>query len=78
VRTSINDLIATLSSLLGRELDVQHLPARDGDVPHSQACGSALRDLFPSAQPVPLETALGRTVEWMQELVGSEVVRSTA
>jgi UDP-glucose 4-epimerase len=77
-RTSLNDLIGELSALLGRELDVVHRPARKGDVPHSQASGSALRGLFPSARPVPLDAALRRTVEWMQRLVTSEPWRSTA
>jgi UDP-glucose 4-epimerase len=77
-RNSLNDLIALLSALLGRELDVVHRPARNGDVRHSQASGRALRGLFPSVQPVPLEAALCRTVEWVKRLVNSEAARSTA
>ncbi|MCP2243611.1 NAD-dependent epimerase/dehydratase family protein [Lentzea aerocolonigenes] len=77
-RTSLNELITKLSALLGRELDVVHRPARNGDVPHSQASSSALRGLFPSVRPVPLEASLCRTIEWMQRLVSSEPSRSTA
>ncbi len=77
-RTSLNDLIGMLSALLGRELDVVHRPARDGDVRHSQASWNALRGLFPSVRPVSLEAALCRTVEWMERLVTPEPSRSTA
>jgi UDP-glucose 4-epimerase len=77
-RTSLDELIALLSALLGRELDVVRGPARNGDVRHSQASGSALRKLFPSVQPVPLEAALTRTIEWMERLVTSEISRSNA
>ncbi|GAB2834411.1 NAD-dependent epimerase/dehydratase family protein [Lentzea nigeriaca] len=76
-RTSLNDLITMLSALLGRTLDVVHRPARIGDVRHSQASGDTLRELFPSVQPVPLEEALRRTIEWMKRLVASETSRST-
>ncbi|NGY58060.1 NAD-dependent epimerase/dehydratase family protein [Lentzea sp. NEAU-D13] len=77
-RTSLNDLIGKLSALLGRELDVLHRSARNGDVRHSQASGTTLRGLFPSVQPVSLEVALRKTVEWMERLVTSEISRSTA
>lgn len=77
-RTSLNDLIVALSALLGRELEVVHGPARNGDVRHSQASGSALHELFPSVQPVSLETALTGTVEWMKRLLASEMSRSSA
>ena len=68
-RTSLNDVIGMLSALLGRRLDVVHHPARTGDVRHSQASAVALRRLFPMIEPLPLEMALCRTVEWMESLV---------
>lgn len=77
-RTSLNDLIAVLSALLGRELEVVHRPARNGDVRHSQASASALHRFFPSVRPVSLEVALTSTIEWMERLVASEISRSTA
>jgi UDP-glucose 4-epimerase len=76
-RTSVNEVIALLSAVLGRHLDVVHHPPRTGDVRHSQASGAALRSLFPLSEPVPLEVALCRTVEWMQPLVETTEQRST-
>lgn len=76
-RTSINEIIAVLSAVLGRRLDVVHHPPRTGDVRHSQASGAALRSLFPLSEPVPLEVALCRTVEWMQSFVETTAQRST-
>ncbi len=64
--TSLNDLIAELSGLLGRELQVDHHPPRAGDVRHSEADSTVLRGLFPDVRPVPLPTGLGRTVDWFR------------
>jgi UDP-glucose 4-epimerase len=65
-RTSVNDVIALLSAVFGRRLDVVHQPSRAGDVRHSQASAVVLRRLFPLVEPVPLDVALRRTVEWME------------
>ena len=67
-RTSLNEVIVMLSALLGRRLDVEHRPARIGDVRHSQASVAVLRGMFPRIEPLPLELALCRTVEWMEPL----------
>ncbi|GLZ30107.1 NAD-dependent dehydratase [Lentzea sp. NBRC 105346] len=76
-RTSINELIALLSALFGRELDVVRRPARAGEVRHSQASGSVLRRAFPRVKPMPLEIGLSRTIEWAERLLHAEN-RSTA
>jgi UDP-glucose 4-epimerase len=67
-RTSLNEVIVMLSALLGHRLDVEHRPERAGDVRHSQASVAVLRGLFPKIDPLPLELALCRTVEWMEPL----------
>lgn len=67
-RTSLNQLIRLLEEVLGRPLERQTLPARKGDVPHSQASAERLRSLFPAADPVPLEEGLRATVQWFEEL----------
>ena len=64
-RTSVNEAVAVLSELFGRELPVTHGPPRPGDVRHSQASNAALRRLFPAITPVPFRTGVARTVEWM-------------
>lgn len=67
-RTTLLDAIALLGGILGRRLDVEHLPPRPGDVPHSQADGTRLHATFPDLSPVPLRTGLGRTVAWFETL----------
>ncbi|CCG01348.1 NAD-dependent epimerase/dehydratase family protein [Blastococcus saxobsidens] len=70
-RTTLMEVVAMLGEILGRRLEVEHLPTRPGDVPHSQADDSRLRALFPELSPVPLRTGLERTVAWFEELAGS-------
>jgi UDP-glucose 4-epimerase len=65
-RTSLNEMIAELGRLLGRELRVERLPPRAGDVRHTQADTSRLRELFPDVVPTPLTDGLAATVEWFR------------
>ncbi|GAA3180934.1 SDR family oxidoreductase [Blastococcus jejuensis] len=67
-RTTLMEVIDLLGDILGRRLDVEHLPTRAGDVPHSQADHGRLRALFPELGPVPLRTGLERTVAWFESL----------
>ena len=64
-RTDLNAVIALLEDLLGHELPVEHQPTRAGDVAHSQADNTALRDLFPDVVPTELADGLAATVAWM-------------
>ncbi|WP_372727430.1 NAD-dependent epimerase/dehydratase family protein [Nocardioides sp.] len=66
-RTSLLDLIALIEQGIGRSVEVEHRPARTGDVPHSQADNSVLRGLFPSLDPVPLEEGVRATIAWMEQ-----------
>lgn len=63
-RTSLNELIELLSETIGQQLEVEYREPRKGDVPHSQADCSRLRNLFPDLEPVPLEKGLRATVDW--------------
>lgn len=65
-RTDLRTVVGLLEELLGHPLDVEHLPSRVGDVPHSQADGSLLRSLFPDVEPVPLGDGLARTLDWFR------------
>lgn len=67
-RTSLLQLIAKLSELIGREIDVTFGPARAGDVRDSQADGVRLRIFFPGCAPVPLEIGLANTLDWFRGL----------
>jgi UDP-glucose 4-epimerase len=67
-RITLLELADLLGSILGRELPIELGPPRAGDVPHSQADQTRLRELFPDAQPVDMETGLRRTVDWFRTL----------
>jgi UDP-glucose 4-epimerase len=65
-RTDLLSLIELLEREFGCELKRDHLPARVGDVPHSQADSSKLRAAFPVVKPTPLGAGLVETVRWMR------------
>jgi UDP-glucose 4-epimerase len=69
-RTDLLTVVSLLESILGRELPVEHLGPRSGDVRDSQADHARLRALFPGVVPVDLETGLRRTVEWFRSRAG--------
>ncbi len=62
--TSLNELTATLATVLGVPLDVRHAPARAGDILPSRADISRARRELGFAPVVDLEEGLRRTVEW--------------
>lgn len=62
--TSLNHLIAVLEVSLGRSLPRREEPVRPGDVRHSQADTTVLRELFPQVTPEPLESGIRRTLDW--------------
>lgn len=66
-RTTLRELISLLEERLGHQVEVDRLPVRAGDVPHSQADGSLLASLFPGLDPVPLMDGLDRTIGWFRE-----------
>ena len=65
-RTTLLEVIARIQAQLGRRVSVEHVDPRAGDVRHSQASNEALRSLFPSVSPVPLDDGLATTIEWMR------------
>ena len=65
-RVSLLEVIENLSSILGRDLPIEHLEPRVGDVPRSQADASTLQSLFPSISPTPLREGLEQTVAWFE------------
>lgn len=64
-RTNLIELIELIGAETGRDLTVEHGPDRAGDVKHSQADNSSLRELFPDLAPVALEQGVRETVRWM-------------
>ena len=67
-RTDLLTLVGLLGEVVGRELAVDHLPARAGDVRHSQADNRRLVELFPEVEPVGLRDGLEATVAWLAGL----------
>lgn len=69
--TTLLELIDIMSAELGRELPVEFVDPRPGDVRQSQADGERIRELFPSVSPVPLAEGIAATVEWYRGLRSS-------
>lgn len=66
-RTTLLELIGVIEEIVGYEVSTVHVPSRPGDVPHSQADGSRLQELFPDVIPVDLRTGIRRTVSWFRQ-----------
>lgn len=64
--TTVGHLADSLEELLGEPVKREYCSPRVGDVPHSQADSSKLRELFPLVEPVDLQTGLHDTVEWFR------------
>jgi UDP-glucose 4-epimerase len=65
-RVTLLELADAVADALGRELAREHLPPRAGDVAHSQADSTQLRQLFPDVVAVPFDDALRATVDWFR------------
>jgi nucleoside-diphosphate-sugar epimerase len=66
-RTSLNQLVAWLNSILGTDLQPAYEAARAGDVRHSVADVSRARELLGYAPAVSLQHGLERVVAWFRE-----------
>lgn len=64
--TTLLQLLDLIRAELGTDFEVEHLPARAGDVKHSQAKNDQLRSLFPDVEPVPLEQGIQETTAWFR------------
>lgn len=69
-RRNLLEVVAELEKLLGRSLEVEHGPARTGDVRDSQADQRRLWELFPDVTPVAFADGLEATVRWMERRSG--------
>ncbi len=66
LRITLNELIDRLATLVDAPLLVEHVENRRGDVPHSQADPTLLREHFPTIEPTSFDDALLATVDWMR------------
>lgn len=64
--TTLNQLVDAIAAAAGRTPKVEHRRPRAGDVLHSQADNTTLRQLFPEVTPVSLEQGLAETVAWFE------------
>lgn len=69
--TTLNELVALLSDIVGEPLPVVYGPIRPGDVRASQADSTRLSTLFPDVSPYPIRDGLSRTVEWHRDRLDS-------
>lgn len=65
-RSSLLDVSALLEELLDRRLERVHSDTRRGDLRHSQADQTRLRELFPDVEPIGLATGLRQTIVWVE------------
>jgi UDP-glucose 4-epimerase len=66
-RHSLLDVLRAMEGILGRSIQVEHVPTRAGDVRHSQASTQLLESLLPGLSPVSLQDGLSRTVAWWSD-----------
>jgi len=58
--TSLNQLLAALSEVVGDLPEVTYLPARSGDIRHSRADNQRLVERFDMPEPTPLRVGLAK------------------
>jgi nucleoside-diphosphate-sugar epimerase len=68
VRFSLNQTVALLNKISGKNLEAKYEPSRDGDIRDSQADISQAREFLGYEPPVAFEEGLRRTMEWYQEV----------
>lgn len=66
-RTSLLEMISVLEDIVGHPLQREHQGRRAGDVDHTQADNTKLRELFGTIEPVDLREGLETTVAWYRE-----------
>ncbi|RON26930.1 NAD-dependent epimerase/dehydratase family protein [Pseudomonas lini] len=64
--TSINELAATLSTLLGRPLALNYAAPRSGDIRHSRADNQRLLERFQCAEPTCFADGLGQLLRSLE------------
>jgi UDP-glucose 4-epimerase len=69
-RTSVNEVIATIGEIVGREPRVEHLAPQKGDVRHTAADTSLARKELGYAPRVSLREGLEREVAWIRRELG--------
>jgi nucleoside-diphosphate-sugar epimerase len=63
-RITLNDLVATINRILGRNIAPTYAPPRPGDVLHSQADSSRATQMLGWKPVTSFEEGLARTIDW--------------
>ena len=63
-RITLLEVIDRIRAVVGHDLEVVHTDPRPGDVAHSQADATKVRDLFPDLEPTGFDEGLAATIEW--------------
>lgn len=71
-RHSLNQTVAALNGIFGRQVTPNYGPPRQGDVRHSQADVSLARQVLGYKPKVPFELGLRLTVEWYRSALAAE------
>lgn len=66
-RTDLLDVLARLEAIIGSPIAREHVEPRAGDVRHSQADATRLKELFGHLVPTELDDGLAATVGWFRE-----------
>ncbi len=69
-RLELNEIIAILNKLIGRDLRISYGPPRPGDVQHSLADISKARELLGYDPAIGAEVGLALTLDWYRENEG--------
>ncbi|MCC7291332.1 MAG: SDR family oxidoreductase [Phycisphaerales bacterium] len=69
-RISVNEVIARINGILGKRVPTKHLPERAGDVKHSCADITSVRELLGFAPIVSFEEGLRRAIQFYQTSTG--------
>jgi len=63
-KTSLNDLVAMLKEITGKNIEAEYKEARQGDVMHSLADISKAKDILGYQPKISFKDGLAKTVEW--------------
>lgn len=66
-RVTINQIIARINQLLGRNVKSSHVPDRPGDVKHSLADISLAKQVIGFEPVIPFEEGLRLAIDWYKD-----------
>jgi UDP-glucose 4-epimerase len=61
---TVNEVFTSISKVLGKEIEPRHVPPREGDIRHSHADASRVRELLEWDVEADWATAVKQTVDW--------------